>query len=45
MKFWLKSGVDGFHVDAVPYLFEREGTSCENLPKTHAFLKEMRAVG
>jgi trehalose synthase len=35
-------GVDGFRVDAVPYLFEREGTSCESLPETHAFLKEMR---
>jgi len=42
MKFWLDLGVDGFRVDAVPYLFEREGTSCENLPETHAFLKEMR---
>jgi len=43
MKFWLDRGIDGFRVDAVPYLFEREGTSCENLPETHAFLKEMRA--
>jgi maltose alpha-D-glucosyltransferase/alpha-amylase len=42
MKFWLELGVDGFRVDAVPYLFEREGTSCENLPETHAYLKEMR---
>jgi maltose alpha-D-glucosyltransferase/alpha-amylase len=42
MKFWLDLGVDGFRVDAVPYLFEREGTSCENLPQTHAYLKEMR---
>ena len=42
MQFWLDLGVDGFRVDAVPYLFEREGTSCENLPETHAFLKEMR---
>jgi maltose alpha-D-glucosyltransferase / alpha-amylase len=42
MKFWLDMGVDGFRVDAVPYLFEREGTSCESLPETHAFLKEMR---
>jgi maltose alpha-D-glucosyltransferase/alpha-amylase len=42
MKFWLDLGVDGFRVDAVPYLFEREGTSCENLPETHAYLKEMR---
>jgi maltose alpha-D-glucosyltransferase/alpha-amylase len=43
MKFWLDSGVDGFRVDAVPYLVEREGTSCENLPETHAVLKELRA--
>jgi maltose alpha-D-glucosyltransferase/alpha-amylase len=43
MKFWLDLGVDGFRADAVPYLFEREGTSCENLPETHAFLKEMRS--
>ena len=42
MKFWLDLGVDGFRVDAVPYLFEREGTSCENLPETHAYLQEMR---
>jgi len=42
MKFWLELGVDGFRADAVPYLFEREGTSCENLPETHRFLKEMR---
>jgi maltose alpha-D-glucosyltransferase / alpha-amylase len=43
MKFWLELGVDGFRVDAVPYLIEREGTSCENLPETHAVLKELRA--
>jgi maltose alpha-D-glucosyltransferase/alpha-amylase len=43
MKFWLDLGVDGFRVDAVPYLIEREGTSCENLPETHAVLKELRA--
>jgi maltose alpha-D-glucosyltransferase/alpha-amylase len=42
MKFWLDLGVDGFRVDAVPYLFERDGTICENLPETHDFLKEMR---
>ena len=42
MKFWLELGVDGFRVDAVPYLVEREGTSCENLPETHAILKELR---
>jgi maltose alpha-D-glucosyltransferase / alpha-amylase len=43
MKFWLDLGVDGFRVDAVPYLIEREGTSCENLPETHAVLKELRS--
>src|SRR5258705_2728349 len=42
MKFWLDLGVDGFRVDAVPYLVEREGTSCENLPETHAILKAFR---
>ncbi len=40
--FWLKMGVDGFRLDAVPYLFEREGTNCENLPETHAYLKKLR---
>jgi len=44
MRFWLDQGVDGFRVDAVPYLFEREGTNCENLPETHAFLKQLRAT-
>ncbi len=42
MRFWLELGVDGFRCDAVPYLFEREGTNCENLPETHAFLKRLR---
>jgi maltose alpha-D-glucosyltransferase/alpha-amylase len=42
MDFWLEQGVDAFRLDAVPYLFEREGTICENLPETHAFLKELR---
>lgn len=42
MAFWLDHGIDGFRVDAVPYLFEREGTNCENLPETHQFCKEMR---
>ncbi len=42
MSFWLDLGVDGFRADAVPYLFEREGTGCENLPETHEFLKEIR---
>ncbi|HEX9122023.1 MAG TPA: maltose alpha-D-glucosyltransferase [Actinomycetota bacterium] len=40
---WFEMGVDGMRLDAVPYLFEREGTNCENLPQTHAFLKEVRA--
>ena len=43
MKYWLEIGIDGFSADAVPYLFEREGTNCENLPETHAFLKEIRS--
>ena len=43
LHFWLDKGLDGFRCDAVPYLFERDGTSCENLPETHAFLKRMRA--
>ena len=42
MQFWLEMGVDGFRLDAVPYLVEREGTSCENLPETHAVLKDLR---
>jgi maltose alpha-D-glucosyltransferase/alpha-amylase len=42
MRFWLELGVDGFRVDAVPYLMEREGTSCENLPETHAVVRELR---
>jgi maltose alpha-D-glucosyltransferase / alpha-amylase len=41
-KFWLDLGLDGFRADAVPYLFEREGTNGENLPETHAYLKELR---
>jgi len=43
-RFWLDVGVDGFRVDAVPYLFERDGTNCESLPETHAFLRELRHV-
>ncbi|MBA3349497.1 MAG: trehalose synthase, partial [Actinobacteria bacterium] len=43
VRFWLDIGLDGFRLDAVPYLFEREGTNCENLPETHAFLKRVRS--
>jgi maltose alpha-D-glucosyltransferase/alpha-amylase len=42
MQFWLDLGIDGFRADAVPYLFERAGTNGENLPETHAYLKEIR---
>jgi maltose alpha-D-glucosyltransferase/alpha-amylase len=42
LDFWLEQGVDGMRLDAVPYLFEREGTMCENLPETHAALKDLR---
>ena len=42
MKFWLDIGVDGFRLDAVPYLVERDGTSCENLPETHEVIRELR---
>src|SRR5260370_7029077 len=42
MKFWLDMGVDGFRLDAVPNLVEREGTRCENLPETHAIIKDYR---
>ncbi len=41
--FWLSMGVDGLRLDAVPYLYEREGTNCENLPETHVYLKKLRA--
>lgn len=44
VRFWLDLGIDGFRLDAVPYLFEEEGTNCENLPRTHQFLHELRAM-
>jgi maltose alpha-D-glucosyltransferase / alpha-amylase len=44
VRFWLGMDVDGFRLDAVPYLFEEEGTSCENLPKTHGFLRRVRRL-
>ena len=43
LRFWLDLGLDGFRLDAVPYLFEEEGTNCENLPRTHEYLKRVRA--
>ena len=42
MRFWLELGIDGFRFDAVPYLVEREGTACENLPETHAIIRDLR---
>ena len=44
VRFWLNLGLDGFRVDAVPYLYEREGTNCENLPETHEYLHELRMM-
>lgn len=44
MRFWLDMGVDGFRLDAIPYLIERDGTSNENLPETHAVIKQLRAA-
>ncbi len=44
VRFWLGMGLDGLRLDAVPYLFEREGTDCENLPETHEYLKRIRKV-
>ena len=44
MRFWLDMGVDALRLDAIPYLIERDGTSCENVPETHVKIKEMRAV-
>jgi maltose alpha-D-glucosyltransferase/alpha-amylase len=43
MRFWLDMGVDALRIDAIPYLVERDGTSCENLPETHAVMKKIRA--
>ncbi len=43
LDYWAGMGVDGFRLDAIPYLYEREGTSCENLPETHNFLRELRS--
>jgi maltose alpha-D-glucosyltransferase/alpha-amylase len=42
-RFWLEMGIDGFRCDAIPYLYEREGSNCENLPETHEFLRAFRA--
>jgi maltose alpha-D-glucosyltransferase / alpha-amylase len=44
VRFWMDLGVDGFRLDAIPYLFEEEGTNCENLPATHDFLKALRKM-
>jgi maltose alpha-D-glucosyltransferase / alpha-amylase len=43
LEFWMNTGVDAFRLDAIPYLYEREGTTCENLPETHVYLKKLRA--
>jgi maltose alpha-D-glucosyltransferase / alpha-amylase len=44
VRFWLNQGIDGFRADAIPYLFAAEGTNCENLPATHQFLADLRAM-
>jgi maltose alpha-D-glucosyltransferase / alpha-amylase len=43
MRFWLDMGVDGLRLDAIPYLIERDGTNCENLPETHVIIRRIRA--
>ncbi|CAH2571286.1 Trehalose synthase/amylase TreS [Planktothrix rubescens] len=43
LDFWMEMGVDGMRLDAIPYIFEREGTNCENLPETHKLLKQLRS--
>jgi maltose alpha-D-glucosyltransferase/alpha-amylase len=43
LEFWMETGVDAFRLDAIPYLYERDGTTCENLPETHVYLKRLRA--
>jgi maltose alpha-D-glucosyltransferase/alpha-amylase len=44
VRFWLDLGIDGIRLDAIPYLFEREGTNCENLPETHHYIRKVRRV-
>lgn len=44
VRFWLDQGIDGFRADAIPYLYEEEGTNCENLPQTHEFLRKLRRM-
>ncbi len=44
VRFWCRLGVDGFRLDAIPYLYEEEGTNCENLPRTHEFVRDLRAM-
>lgn len=44
VRFWLQQGIDGFRADAIPYLFAEDGTNCENLPETHQFLQDLRAM-
>jgi maltose alpha-D-glucosyltransferase/alpha-amylase len=44
VRFWMDMGIDGFRLDAIPYLFEEEGTNCENLPQTHGFIRRLRTM-